>query len=99
MSEFSQKTMVKMFAIKKNFFLAAFLISAGIFILSAIIVMIGVESFASLAMQVWGLNVEFYLPIAILLMGLWKILIIQFTLIPFLALWVIEKQVKTHLSE
>ncbi|GBF23528.1 hypothetical protein tpqmel_0932 [Candidatus Gastranaerophilus sp. (ex Termes propinquus)] len=86
---------LKMIEGKKKFFLTSFLTSFIFYLLSAALVLPFRETFASMAETVWGLDSEQWTLAFVLLMGLWKILIIQFTLVPFIALFAAEKYLKS----
>lgn len=92
--ECNSENAIKMVSWKKKFFLKTFLISFILFVLSVVIVYFGHEKWATMAEGVYGLDSHGYSLALTLLMGGWKILIIQFTLVPFLALACIEKCLK-----
>ncbi len=75
----------------KKFFLKSFLISVVFYIFSAIIILFGHQTFVQFAHTVFGLNDNYYTLVLVLFMGMWKILIIQLTLVPFIALYFLEK--------
>lgn len=89
--ECSKEDIMKMIKGKKKFFLKCFWVSAILFILSTLILISGSEAWANMAYNFYGIEKQNYTLIAGLLMGFWKILIIQFTLVPFIALFLAEK--------
>ncbi len=87
----------------KIFFLKSFIISLILFILSCILVLCCYDCFAKMAETIYRLSYKDFTRIFVILMGFWKILIIQFTLIPFIVMAMIEGHVKkkfeNHKSE
>lgn len=92
--ECNMENVIKMVRGKKKFFLKSFLVSLVIFILSVVIVMTGYENWAQWAEKFYGISKDHYILSVVLLLGFWKILIIQFTLVPFIALFFAEKCLK-----
>ncbi len=83
---------------KKKFFCKMFLISLILFIISALIVFCNMDCCATMAQKYYGLQPDDYSCVTAMLFGAWKILIIQFTLVPFLATYFMEKHVKDKCS-
>ena len=75
----------------KKYFFISFLVSFVILLLSSLICVIYHDNQIMIMEKFFGLDAEDYSYMVVLLLGLWKLLIIQFTLIPALALWIIEK--------
>ncbi len=75
----------------KKFFVKSFWISILLLIVICIAAALTFEFQASLAERFYGLDMDDYAQILVSTLTIWKILIIQFTLIPMLALWCISK--------
>lgn len=78
----------------KAFFWTSFIISAIFFIVSVIIAMTAHNVLTNMAADQYNLSAAEFERICALSMSLWKILIIQFTLIPALALTILDKKCK-----
>ncbi len=79
---------------KKKMFCKKFLISFVLLVLSFLIVMAIYDRNVILCASLFGLRPDFYALIMGLTFGIWKLLIIQFTLVPFLAMVFLEKELK-----
>lgn len=84
---------------KKWFFIKSFIISLIILILSCLICTKCFDNMASMAEKLYGLSKNDYAKIFNAVFGIWKILVIQFTLIPAIAMCMIEKHIKKHCDE
>lgn len=83
----------------KHFFVKSFWIS---FILLVIVGLLSVLTFdvqSSMAERFYGIDSEDYAKIMCLIMGMWKVLIIQFTLIPAIVSTLIVKHMDKHEDE
>lgn len=76
----------------KKYFFVSFWISFVFLLASFLLCMLVHDWHVSLATKLFDITPSVYNKILVVLFGLWKILVIQFTLIPGIALWVIEKK-------
>lgn len=79
---------------KKKFFIKSFIVSLVLLIIFWLIGMFAYEFFANTAYKMYGIDADDYAKNYTLIMCLWKILIIQFTLVPAIAMCMLEKQMK-----
>lgn len=79
----------------KHYFVTSFWISFVLLLISSLICIAFYDTHAAMVERLFNLDSEDYSYILVLLMGFWKILIIQFTLIPAIALWMIERNYQT----
>lgn len=70
----------------KIFFLKCFIVSALFFVFSALLLFFGYDFFAAYTSKLYHINAEQYTGVLIYSLAFWKILIIQFTFIPWLVL-------------
>lgn len=84
---------------KKKFFFKSFIISLILVILCCVIGWFTFNFFAGMAENMYGVDADDYAKGYILMMGIWKILIVQFTLVPAIAMWMLEKHLKKHSSD
>lgn len=75
----------------KSYFFASFWISVVLLLISTMICMVFNDFQMEFVSKFFAIDEEEYSQIVIFLLGLWKILIVQFTLIPGIALWIIGK--------
>lgn len=75
----------------KNYFFISFLISYILLLFASFICVIYHDNYALIVEKFFKLDVEDYSYLIVFILSVWKILIFQFTLIPGLALWSIEK--------
>lgn len=80
--------------LKKKFFIKSFLVSIVLLIIICLIATFGYNFMADIAENLYGIDFDDYAEVFVLVFGLWKILIIQFTLVPAIALCMLEKCVK-----
>jgi len=80
----------------KKFFLKSFLVSLVVLILSYVLASLLYNNYALMIASMYGLVTTDYAFIFVLLFGIWKILIIQFTLVPYIVMVLIEKHIKEH---
>lgn len=84
----------------QKYFAISFWISFLFLLLSSVLCIYMHETQLAFVMKYFPLdNVKDYNELVILLLGLWKILIIQFTLIPALAIWCIRKCCKCNCNQ
>ena len=95
----SKEDVIKMVSGKKKFFLKYFWVSFALYLFSALFIIFGHEMVSEMVHHVWKLDAEHYRLVAVLLMGMWKILIIQFALIPFITLFLADKALKAGEEE
>ena len=76
---------------KKQFFLYLFLVSFVLYIFSYLIIYIGHDFFANVAAKMFFIHPWMYDKFAVTAFMLWKLLIIQFTLVPLITLCILEK--------
>ena len=79
---------------KKQFFLYAFLVSFVLFIFSYLIIFIGHSCFMSMAAKMFYIHPKMYYKFVVMAFAIWKILIVQFTLVPLLTICALEKMAK-----
>ncbi len=75
----------------KVYFLISFGVSFILLLISTLLCMVFQDAQIQFAAKFFGMESDDYGQIVIFLLGFWKILIVQFTLIPALALMIIEK--------
>ena len=80
----------------KHFFVKSFLISLVSLILVCICSAFTFDWQAALAERLYGMDSDDYAQILALTMGIWKILIVQFTLVPAIAAFFITKHIEKH---
>lgn len=76
---------------KKKFFVKSFWISILLLILLCILSALTFDFQASLAERFYGLDADDYAQILVMGLTIWKVLIVQFALVPALAMWCIAK--------
>lgn len=76
----------------KRYFFISFLVSFVFLLASFGLCMLAHDWHVSLATKLFGISPLVYNRIMVILFGIWKILIIQFTLIPAITLYIIEKK-------
>lgn len=84
---------------KKHFFVKSFIVSLILLILTCLIAHFTYDFWVSMAERMYGLDREEYSKIFVTVMCLWKILIVQFTLVPAIAMMFIEKYAQKHLTD
>lgn len=84
---------------KKHFFIKSFIISLVILILSCLIATWMYPHLQEMAANWYGVDADDYGKIFMTVFGIWKILIIQFTLIPAIAMAMIEGHIKKHIAK
>ena len=75
----------------QKFFLTSFVVSFILLLFSGLVYMAFNEQIANMAAQMFNIDADEYIELYLLLMGIWKILIFQFTLIPAVAIWSMKK--------
>lgn len=84
---------------KKCFFVKSFVVSVVIYLIVWAIATLIFNYMAAMNYQLYGLELEDYAEIFVAGMCLWKILIIQFTLIPIFAAMGVEKRIKKDMEK
>lgn len=84
---------------KKKFFFKSFIISVILMIIVCIIATLLFNFMANMNYKFYGVDIEDYGKIFVHVFALWKILILQFTLVPAIAMMCIEKHVKKEMAE
>lgn len=79
---------------KKQFFIKSFIVSVVLMIIVTIISIMGNNFFSGLAERFYNIDQDEYSNIVVSACALWKLLIIQFTLVPAIAMSMLEKRVK-----
>lgn len=79
--------------IYKNFFIKSFIVSIVIFILASIISSLDFNFCARILERFYEIESDDFGQAFVMLFGIWKLLIIQFTLIPAIVLYWIEKEI------
>ncbi len=82
---------------KKMFFIKSFIISLVLMIIVCIIATLLFNVMANFNYKFYGLDLDDYGQIFVMVFGIWKILILQFTLVPAIAMMCLEKHVKKNL--
>lgn|GEM_PF-1420318 len=80
----------------KKFFLKSFLVGLLVLILGYVFASLLFHSYAVMLASMYGLSKTDYAFIFVLLFGIWKILIIQFALVPYIVMVLIEKHIKEY---
>lgn len=75
----------------QHFFIKSFIVSFVLLLISTVLCMVMHDFQIAFIDKYFPIEEEDYNYLIILLLGIWKILIIQFTLIPALAAWMIRK--------
>ena len=75
----------------KSYFFVSFLVSFVFLLFASMMCIVFQNTQIMVVEKFFGLDAEDYGYILVLLMGFWKIIIIQFTLIPAIVLAIIEK--------
>lgn len=75
----------------KAYFFISFGVSFVLLLVSTMLCMVMSDYQHAFVSKFFTMDSEDYNQIAVMLLGLWKVLIVQFTLIPGLALWIVEK--------
>lgn len=86
-----EEKLEKISSMKKYFFIS-FLVSFLFLLVSFGFCMLLHDWYSNLATKLFGITPLMYNKILVVLYGIWKILIIQFTLIPAIALWIMEQK-------
>ena len=84
---------------KKHFFVKSFVISLVLLIILCLIATFGFDFMAQMSEKLYGLDTEDYAKVFVTAFAIWKILIIQFTLVPEIAMHMIEKHVKEKIKK
>lgn len=71
----------------QKFFLKSFIISIILLIISTFLCIVMHDYQIAFVNKYFPMDVEDYNYLVVLLLGMWKILIVQFTLIPTLVIW------------
>lgn len=79
---------------KKMFFVKGFIVSVILMIILCIIATLLFNFMANMNYKFYGVDIEDYGKIFVFAFALWKILILQFTLVPAIVMMCIEKHVK-----
>lgn len=79
---------------KKQFFIKCFLVSIVVMIIVSIVSAFGYNFFSSIAERYYNIDQEEYGQIVVMSCAIWKLLILQFTLVPAIAMAIIERRVK-----
>lgn len=82
---------------KKQFFIKSFIVSFILLVVVYILALLSFDLQAILAEKMFEMDADDYGKILITAMAFWKILIIQFTLVPAIVLHCMEKHVKEKL--
>lgn len=78
-------------AFMQKFFFMSFLVSFIILLISSFLC-VALQGFQNdLVENLFGVSAETTAWLVVLILGLWKVLIIQFTLIPGIAVWLLRK--------
>lgn len=80
----------------KQFFVKSFWVSILLVILMGILASLTFDFGSSMAERFYGLDPEDYAKILCYVMGIWKILIIQFTLVPAIVTCMIAKHIEKN---
>lgn len=81
---------------KKWFFTKSFIVSLVLIILVCLLSYFCYDHMYAMSEKLSGISTDAYAEVFTLVMGFWKILIIQFTLVPAVAMCMVEKHIKTH---
>lgn len=89
--KFVEVTKIEKIRLMQKFFLKSFIISFILLIISTIMCMYMQGYQLAFINKYFPMDVSDYNYLVVLLLGLWKILIIQFTLIPAIVMWMMKK--------
>ncbi|MFI3300918.1 MAG: hypothetical protein R3Y28_05800 [Candidatus Gastranaerophilales bacterium] len=84
---------------KKKFFVLAFLVSAILMIFAHMVYLCCGDNLLNFFSTIFDMNVKELNFITIASMGLWKILIVQFTLVPAIVLCLMKKSVEKKIEK
>lgn len=80
----------------QKFFVKSFIVSFVLLMLSSYLCIVMHDFQLAFVQKYFKMSVENYNYVVVLLLGLWKILIIQFTLIPALVIWCMRRCCKCN---
>jgi hypothetical protein len=81
---------------KKKFFLKNFVIGFVILLIASMISMMSYDCCAAMCERMFGIDPSLYAFSYVLIFGMWKVLLVQFALVPFLAVMFMEKHIKAE---
>lgn len=84
---------------KKQFFIKSFIISLILLIIVCLISTFAYNFMADMSQKLYNIDLDDYAHVFVLVFGIWKILILQFTLVPAIALCMVEKHIKAKAKE
>lgn len=84
---------------KKHFFVKSFVVSLVLLIILCLIATLCFDYMAQMAERLYGLEADDYAKIFVNAFAIWKILIIQFALVPAIVMHMIEKHVKEKIKK
>lgn len=84
---------------KKKFFVKSFIVSVILLIVVCIIATLLFNFMANMNYKFYGVDIEDYGKIFVFVFALWKILILQFTLVPAIVMMCVENHVKKKMEE
>lgn len=79
---------------KKLFFLKSFIVSVILLIIVHVIGVVGFDFFSGLVDKYYSVDPDDYAQILVLSCCIWKLFIIQFTLVPTIAFAMLEKHIR-----
>lgn len=79
---------------KKHFFLKSFIVSVVLLIIVGLVGLLCFNFCAQMAENIYGLDTDDFAKIYVMFFAFWKLLIIQFTLVPAIVMVLIEKHIK-----
>ncbi len=82
-----------------HFFLKSFLISLVLIIIACICNAFTFGWQSAFAENLYGLDADEYAGVLMIVMGIWKILIVQFTLVPAIAAFFVAKHIEKHADD
>ncbi len=89
-----KEKMLAKIQLKKCFFLKNFVIGLVVMVIVFFIGMLNYDGSMEMCYRMFGINRHFYAFIYVLMFGVWKILLIQFALVPFLSALFMEKHLQ-----
>lgn len=84
---------------KKHFFIKSFIVSLILLIIVCMIATMAFDSMANMAYKLYGIDEEDYAMIFLTAFAFWKILILQFALVPAIVMGMVEKHMRKHIAE
>lgn len=96
LSKDEKEKMLMKLKFKKIFFLKNFIIGYVLVLIAFMISMFMYDSGLSMCQRMFGISSDLYGLGYFLIFGIWKVLLYQFSLVPFLSAYLMERHLKAH---